>query len=160
MKHESIKISGMACPACARGIEKVVGKLKGVTRASVTFESGEMALSYDERILPDSMLLDVISGIAHDVVEETRKMSLNVPLSGISCPECASRIVENLEKREGVIMASVNLNKKRVSVAFDPARIGLAQIRGAIGHDRCDENHIRLNDESKYVCGCREAPQG
>jgi copper ion binding protein len=159
MRNESIKISGMACPACAKGIEKVVGKLKGVAGASVAFESGELLLSYDERILPDFMLLEVVSGIARDVVEETRKMSLNAPLSGINCPECASRIAESLKKKEGVITASVNLSKKRMSVIFDPARIDYAQIKGAIGYAHCKENHMSLNDESKY-CGCCETPRG
>lgn len=35
-----VKVEGMACPFCARGIETNLGKLPGVAKAQVNLESG------------------------------------------------------------------------------------------------------------------------
>ncbi|MDR1472223.1 MAG: cation transporter [Synergistaceae bacterium] len=133
MRRELVKISGMACPACAKGIERAVEGLRGVARAAVVFDRGELELNYDERVLPGLAMRDAVAGIARGVAEETRRMSANVPLTGLGCTTRASRVIEDLEKMSGVISASVDMKSKRLSVTFDPAIINYAGIKSAIG---------------------------
>jgi Cu+-exporting ATPase len=154
VSREILTISGMACPACAKSIEKVVGGLKGVSRATVSFDRGELALDFDERRFPGGVIYDIVAGIASDVVEETRKMSASFPLSGLSCPECAARIEEILEKKEGVINASVSLKKGRVSVTYDPKKTEFSRIKNATRDARCAEGHRQLQVNGDYACGC------
>ena len=158
MKKEKFKISGMACPACAKGIEKVIGQVKGVSKASVSFDKGELILDYDERRLPESTLGNLVAGVVHDVVEETRKISANFPLYGLSCPECAARIEENLARLEGVVNSSVSLSKWRAAVTYDPKRIDFSQIKGAIGDTHCSNSRRPLLIEGSFACECCETP--
>ncbi|MDR0765061.1 MAG: copper ion binding protein [Synergistaceae bacterium] len=155
MIREVIRINGMACPGCAKGIEKVVGGLNGVRRISVSFDKGEMSLEYDERRLPGPLLRETISEIVNDVVEETMRMSLSVPVYGLSCPECAARIEEILTEKEGVINASVNFGMGRAKVVYDPKRTDLQHLKHVIENARCDgKNHMEIAVDGNYSCGC------
>ena len=46
-KEISIPVGGMSCAACATAIERALGKLPGVSSASVNFASEKAAVSYD-----------------------------------------------------------------------------------------------------------------
>jgi Cu+-exporting ATPase len=154
MKKEIFKINGMACPACAKGIEKVLGKVLGVSKATASIDAGELELNFDERKLSPLIIEEIVNGIVRDVLEETRKMSVSIPLSGLSCPECAAHIEEKLKKREGVTRVSVNCTPGRASVTYDPRRIDIAQIKNAIGDPHCaEQNNQRLKIEGGYACG-------
>ncbi len=48
-KDVSIPIGGMTCAACARTIERAVGKLSGVSNVSVNFATETAAVHYDSR---------------------------------------------------------------------------------------------------------------
>jgi copper ion binding protein len=155
MTNEMIHIDGMACPACAKGIEKVVGGLKGVARASVSFDKGEISLEYDERRLPGQLLREMIGEIVSDVVEQTRRMSLDVPVYGLSCPECAARIEETLSESVGVIDASVNFRMGRAKVVYDPKRTDFQRLKHVIENAQCNgENHRGIMIDENYSCGC------
>jgi Cd2+/Zn2+-exporting ATPase len=154
---EVLNISGMACPACARGIEKTLLELKGVTKASVDFDRGELSLEYDERYLPEYAVRDIVAGIVHDVVEDTGRASYSVQVFGLKCPECARNIEENLESREGVVTASVNFARKRAHITYDPRIIEISRVRNMLGDAACDtREHPRAKGQS--ACGCREVP--
>jgi Cu+-exporting ATPase len=155
VKKEIFKITGMACPACAKGIEKILSIVPGVSKATACLDAGELELNFDERKLSPLIIKEIVNGIVQDVLEETRKMSVSIPLSGLSCPECAARIEEKLEGREGVTSVSVNCTPGRVSVTYDPRRIDISQIKNAIGDPHCAEkNDRRLKIEGEYACGC------
>ncbi|MDR1509626.1 MAG: copper ion binding protein [Synergistaceae bacterium] len=156
MTREMIRISGMACPGCAKGIEKVVGGLRGVRRVSVSFDKEELSLEYDERRLSGPLLHETISEIVNDVVEQTRRMSLNVPVYGLSCPECAASIEEILAEKDGVINASVNFRIGRAKVDYDPKMTDFQHLKHVIENARCSgKNHREIVIDENYSCGCR-----
>lgn len=47
LNNRHFAITGMTCAACARRLEKVVGKVAGVSRASVNFASEKLFVQYD-----------------------------------------------------------------------------------------------------------------
>jgi copper ion binding protein len=156
MTREVIQISGMACPACAKRISEAVGGLNGVTRASVSFDRGELSLEYDKRRLSGPLLHETIAEIVSDVVERTRRMSLDVPVYGLSCPKCADRIEETLTGKEGVIKASVNVKNGRANVVYDPKRVDFKHIKHIVEKARCNGgNHRKSAAGGNYSCGCR-----
>jgi copper chaperone CopZ len=138
MRHESIGISGMACPACAKGIERVVRGLRGVGGASIDFYRGEMSLEYDERKLPRQPLLEMISEIARDVAEQARRVTYSAPAYGLRCLDCAARLEGILEKRKGVVSASVSVKDERVRVVYDPRRVDPRHIKSVVENALCD----------------------
>ncbi len=63
---------------------------------------------------------------------------LSLPVLGMTCASCVSRIERFLERAEGVGDASVNLATERATVHFDPRRIdrgGIVEAIEAAGYD-------------------------
>ena len=57
---------------------------------------------------------------------------LTLPVSGMTCASCVSRIERFLNRSDGVAEATVNLATERATVHYDPRRIDRAGIVGAI----------------------------
>jgi Cu+-exporting ATPase len=51
MEKQTAAIGGMTCAACAKRVEKAVGKLQGVGSASVNFATEKLSVEYDEKQL-------------------------------------------------------------------------------------------------------------
>ncbi|WP_423323833.1 heavy metal translocating P-type ATPase [Deferribacter abyssi] len=51
-----------------------------------------------------------------------------LPVSGMTCAACASRIEKKLNKKEGVVFANVNLSMERAKVKFDPQKLNIADV--------------------------------
>ena len=62
----------------------------------------------------------------HDVVR------LDFPVEGMTCAACATRIGKGLSRLDGVGRADVNLATNRASVDYDPARVGVDDLRAKI----------------------------
>jgi Cu+-exporting ATPase len=56
---------------------------------------------------------------------------VDLPIEGMSCAACASRIERNLNKLDGV-EASVNFATEKATVHFDPAMVGTPDLVGAV----------------------------
>ncbi|MCW8915794.1 MAG: heavy metal translocating P-type ATPase [Magnetovibrio sp.] len=61
---------------------------------------------------------------------ETKHISL--PVEGMTCASCSSRIERQLKKLEGVLDASVNLTLETADVHFDPGQIRARDIKESI----------------------------
>jgi Cu+-exporting ATPase len=60
-------------------------------------------------------------------------VGLRLPVRGMHCAACSSRIERIVGKMPGVAGASVNLATEELSVRFDPARISLADMAESVG---------------------------
>ncbi|MDR1886245.1 MAG: heavy metal translocating P-type ATPase [Synergistaceae bacterium] len=73
-----------------------------------------------------------MTDIGYGVVGETARNEVGIPIGGMTCAACASRIEKVLGRLDGVQTASVNFATERATVAYDPGRVKLSQIREAI----------------------------
>ena len=55
-----------------------------------------------------------------------------LPIEGMTCASCASRITRSLRKLEGVEAVRVNLGSDSAEVAFDPSRTSLATVADVV----------------------------
>src|ERR1039457_7378404 len=62
-----LPISGMTCAACARTIERKVGKTAGVDRASVNFATSTATLEYDPNRVKVADFIGAIEGLGYGV---------------------------------------------------------------------------------------------
>ena len=60
MKTQTLNITGMTCAACARRIERVVGKLPGVVSASVNFATEKATIVYSPQTIRQSAIREAI----------------------------------------------------------------------------------------------------
>jgi Cu+-exporting ATPase len=63
----------MTCAACAKRIEKTIGKLAGVSTATVNFATEKATVTYDPASVKLSRIKDAISSIGYTPLEMERK---------------------------------------------------------------------------------------
>lgn len=119
----------MTCANCAASIERGVKKLKGVADASVNFAAESAAVSIDPQQL---QLKDVVEKI-HASGFGVPTTKLEMPVTGMTCANCAANIERALNKRTaGVVTAAVNFATERVSVEYVPGVLNADDIVTAI----------------------------
>src|SRR5919204_6577622 len=57
---------------------------------------------------------------------------VTLPVTGMTCASCVRRIEKALGRLDGVSEANVNLATEKARVVFDPAVVGLDQMRAAV----------------------------
>ncbi|HEU4562787.1 MAG TPA: YHS domain-containing protein, partial [Longimicrobium sp.] len=57
---------------------------------------------------------------------------VDIPITGMTCAACASRVQRSLSKAPGVRRAGVNLMTNRATVEYDPATTGLRDLMGVV----------------------------
>ncbi len=65
-------------------------------------------------------------------MDQRAESRITLPVEGMTCATCASRIERVIGKLPGIEQASVNLATKHADVAYDPASVGPADITAAI----------------------------
>ena len=131
LKKEVMKIDGMTCTACASAVERRVGKLEGVDKASVNFATEALTVEYDREIDLD-IIKKAVQEAGYKVREDKMDREVVIPIQGMTCAACSRAVERALGKLEGVEEASVNLATERASVTYDPNLVRLPQIREAI----------------------------
>jgi P-type Cu+ transporter len=138
-----VPITGMTCAACVRRVEKAIGKVDGVASVNVNLATEKATVAYD----PAHVTLDSIRGAvekagyglgeievdtppAAPVIEHDGEADL--PIEGMTCAACVSRVERALAKVDGVRAASVNLATERARVRFDPAVVDLPTLHAAV----------------------------
>ncbi|MFH1349941.1 MAG: heavy metal translocating P-type ATPase [Pseudomonadota bacterium] len=125
----SLPVIGMTCANCALNIERNMKKLSGVTEANVNFASERAAISFD----PDKLQIkDIISKI-HDAGYGVAKASVEFPVTGMTCANCAMTIERTLNKKvPGVVKSSVNFATERALVEYLPTMTHIDEMIVAI----------------------------
>ena len=117
-KTLTVPIIGMTCANCVASVERNAKKVKTVDAASVNFASEKLTVEYDPA---KSKSKDVLA----EVVERVDKAGYQVPLAtidlpllGMTCTNCANTIQRRLNKVEGVLDATVNFASEKATVEF------------------------------------------
>jgi Cu+-exporting ATPase len=105
----SLPISGMTCATCAGRVERALGRLPGVTAASVNLAT-ERAELRGTAPLPD--LVTAVEKAGYGVPEQRFEFGIG----GMTCATCAGRIERALTRVPGVLDATVNLATERATV--------------------------------------------
>ncbi|VAX31283.1 Lead, cadmium, zinc and mercury transporting ATPase; Copper-translocating P-type ATPase, partial [hydrothermal vent metagenome] len=151
-KVQSVRlpVKGMSCASCASRIEKKVGEMEGVEKASVNF-GAEVAV------------VDIDAGKISlaDVSEAIEKLGFEVPRSqkafrveGMTCASCVSRVEAKLSGLEGVAAVRVNLATEKAVIEYLPSMTGLENFQSAlkdIGYNLLpdEENDSKSRDEEE-----------
>ncbi|MDR2892255.1 MAG: heavy metal translocating P-type ATPase [Deltaproteobacteria bacterium] len=132
MTSDILSITGMSCAACARRVEKVVGTLPGVNKASVNFATEKLAVEYEAELLSKDAIAAAIARAGFGVGADPEQSRVTLSIGGMSCVACAARIEKVLGRLDGVHEASVNYAAEKASVSYDPQTVRLSAIRTMI----------------------------
>ncbi|MGD2207448.1 MAG: heavy metal translocating P-type ATPase, partial [Anaerolineae bacterium] len=127
-KQTSLPVTGMTCANCSLTIERNLRRLDGVENAAVNLATEKASIVYDPSLVKEADFLALIRDIGYDVA--TAKTEL--PITGMTCANCANTIERTLKRLEGVVEASVNFANERATVEYLPGVVSLAAIQQAI----------------------------
>ena len=117
-KNITIPVTGMTCANCALNIERGIKKLTGITEANVNFATEQASVSFDS---DEIQIQDVVEKI-HDAGYGVPKATVEFPITGMTCANCAMTVERTLKKRvPGVVSASVNFASERARVEYIPS---------------------------------------
>lgn len=131
-RKKVIKITGMSCASCAARIEKGLQKQEGVKAAAVNFALEQATVAYDDRLVNEEQLKEVIEKLGYGVIEEAAPGKVLLNIKGMSCAACAARIEKKLRAIAGVKKAAVNLVTAKATVEYDSTRVKVADLIKAV----------------------------
>ena len=122
------ELTGMSCANCAGTIEERVGGLDGVDAVDANYATDEGAVSYD----PDAVSLGDIVAAVEDAGYGVDTETVTVPITDLSCANCAEANADALEGVTGVVAAEVNYATDEAQVTYVPAAASLSALYDAI----------------------------
>ena len=139
-----LPIAGMTCAACVRRVERSLGKVDGVTDASVNLATEKARVSFDPAVIAISDITSAIERAGYTIREipkasppqamppTTQPGETVLPIEGMTCAACVRRVERALNKVDGVSQANVNLATEKATVHFDPALASVDALRTAV----------------------------
>ena len=128
-KSVTFPVTGMSCANCAMSIERVVKKVPGVKEARVNFATEQASVLFDPEKVQIQNLLEKIRDAGYGVA----KSSVEIPVTGMTCANCAMTIERTLKKKvPGVTNASVNFASERATVEYIPTLTNMDEMIAAI----------------------------
>ncbi|WP_370631945.1 heavy metal translocating P-type ATPase [Phyllobacterium lublinensis] len=106
-----IEVEGMTCASCVARVEKAIGKVPGVVRASVNLATERADIAFSGE--PDMpAVVDAIRNAGYKVGEKT----IELDVEGMNCASCVGKVEKALKAVPGVTSASVNLATERATI--------------------------------------------
>ena len=146
-------IEGMTCASCVRRVERSLEKLPGVELATVNLATERATVRIDPALVQTTQLEDAVkkAGYQATLVETHRPAApmqnghhgspngiaandgkIDLPIEGMTCASCVSRVERSLKRLDGVEQANVNLATERASIVFDSERLSISDLEQAV----------------------------
>ena len=101
LERLDLPITGMSCAACAARIEKGLGSVEGVSQANVNFAAEKATVFFDPHQTDLSHLIDKVKDLGYGA----RVEKVLLPIQGMSCASCVSKVEKALRSVKGVTQA-------------------------------------------------------
>lgn len=124
----TLPIRGMTCAACARKVENALKKVKGTGKVNVNLASHEATVELDPDKVSLEELIDAVDKTGYEVPLE----NITLPVKGMRCASCVSRVENALKGVEGVISANVNLATSKATLSYIPDLVDITELQRAV----------------------------
>ena len=128
IRQVDLTVGGMTCAACSSRVERGLKKIEGVGEANVNLATGKAHVNYDPEKTTVPAFIDAICNMGYEVKSE----KLILPVGGMTCAACSSRVERTLNKLSGVLNAHVNLATEKATIDYFPDKVGIADIKRTI----------------------------
>lgn len=127
LRSLQLPVDGMTCATCAGRVEKALGALDGVScDVNLTGESAH--ISFDPARTKASSLAEAVEDAGYD----TRRETLELKITGMTCATCQGRVEKALAAVDGVTAVSVNLATEKASVEFISGLVPVSDLIAAV----------------------------
>jgi Cu+-exporting ATPase len=143
----SIPITGMTCVSCTKTIESSIKKVKGVSKANISFAAEKAHIEYNPNITKREELEQSIEEAGYHVAKEQKKENvLKLKVIGMDSPHCVGIVGSALDKLDGIISKELLVTEK-ASISYDPSITSSERIKKQIK----DVGYEPLEDKAKDV---------
>lgn len=111
-KTLTLPVTGMTCANCVAAVERNARKVAGVKDAEVNFATERVTFVYDDAVVHPDAVIARIQKAGYDVPQQT----IDLPITGMTCANCALSVGRALRKVEGVLQAEANFANERATV--------------------------------------------
>lgn len=125
-------IGGMTCAACARRVERRVGKLEGIEQVQVNLATEQMAVRFDAALLDERAIAEAVEKAGFSGQLRRPEEEVVLAIGGMTCAACVRRLERRLTKVEGVFAAEVNLATEQARVRYSAEKVRLRDLRAAV----------------------------
>ncbi len=123
-----LPILNLDCATCVQTIERVLGGLDGVQKASVNFSTAKAHVTYR----PDQVSLTGVEQAIKRAGYSVGGAEARIGIKDLRCASCVTFIEDTLKATPGVLQASVNVATQQADVAYVPGMATPATLRQAI----------------------------
>ena len=127
-KQLTVAVTGMTCANCAANITRKAKKVEGVASAEVNYATEKLTFSYDPAVVKPTAVFDSIAHAGYGVITDT----LELPITGMTCTNCASNIQRKVGRMDGVLSADVNYANEKAVITYAAGQLERTDIIGAI----------------------------
>ncbi|HMQ29972.1 MAG TPA: heavy metal translocating P-type ATPase [Chloroflexaceae bacterium] len=124
----TLPVTGMTCASCSTRVEKALRKTPGVESAQVNLATEQATVTFDPQQVQPQQLVAAVEQSGYGVISE----QLELPITGMTCASCSTRVEKALRKTPGVLEASVNLATERATVTVAPGVADRASLTAAV----------------------------
>ena len=147
----TLLIDGMTCASCVSRVEKALAKVDGVSEANVNLATEKATVHFDPAAVSLEQLERAVEHAGYkaepvvvtapatvtpaspvQAVDTETPGELTLPIEGMTCASCVSRVEKALAGVPGVTLANVNLATENATVQFDPAVVTAEQLDAAV----------------------------
>ena len=153
LAEAAFAVTGMTCASCVAVIEKVVGKLAGISSVNVNLATEKMTAKFDPAVITEAGIAEAVrkagyvaaplsaapavaaasaAPVAGAAPATVGGSTVTLGIIGMTCSSCAAVIEKTLSRVDGIASANVNLAAETASVTFDPARLSVDDLIGAV----------------------------
>lgn len=129
---QTYSIEGMSCTACAKRIEKQLGKQPGVHHATVNFATEKLKVTYESNEFTQDQIFTLIDKIGFKANSDLRVKEVTFPVGDMTCAACVNRIEKVCTKLDGVESVQLNLANETARIKYTPDIVTLDQIQDTI----------------------------
>ncbi len=131
-KQLTLPVVGMTCANCVASVERNAKKVAGIADAAVNFASEKVTLVFDPTLAdPKAATGEVIARVQR-AGYSIPTATVELPLLGMTCTNCANTIQRRLNKVEGVLSVEVNYANERATVTYVPGAVERADLVAAV----------------------------
>ena len=124
-KRLSVPVTGMTCTNCANTISRNLNRKDGVVEANVNYANERAEVIYDPTVINPAELTKAIEDVGYGVTEAT----VDLPIAGMTCTNCAMTIERNLKRMDGVLDVSVSYASELAHVRYLPTAVSLGDMK-------------------------------
>lgn len=139
----TLPVRGMHCANCVKTIERNVKKVEGVEVASVNYATEKLDVTFDQTKTNANAIIERIRQVGYDVPTVT----LDLPITGMTCANCAKTVTRALQRVDGVVEADVNYATEHATVTLTAGMASKADLVRAV--EKAGYGVVEVADETE-----------